>query len=338
LRLDFTENQLLKKIEALPIENSPGAKWNYRNTNYVLLGILIHRVTGIFYADFLSGRIFKPIGMTSTRLISDKDIVRNRAAGYQWEDGELKNQDWVSPTFNSTADGALYFNVLDLAKWDAALYTTRLVGKSSLEKMWTVYRLNDGKPNSANYGFAWRIERQNGYRVLEHSGAWQGFTCNIARYPGQSLTVVVLTNLDADHARPEYMAQVVAGIAEPQLLPPQLTAIADREPRVRASLAALLDAIAGSASLRNLIAADFAQTLTPAQRKSMRTAMATLWPGGRLTLVQRGPSPEEGALTLSQFRLMKGSRSILVTFALNAKGKADLLFFEPDEEYRTREI
>src|SRR5579864_5614378 len=101
LRLDYTESQLLHKIEALPIENAPGAKWNYRNTNYVLLGFLIHRVTGTFYADYLANRIFKPLGMTSTRLISDADIIPNRSAGYQWENGELKNQDWVSPTFNS---------------------------------------------------------------------------------------------------------------------------------------------------------------------------------------------------------------------------------------------
>jgi CubicO group peptidase (beta-lactamase class C family) len=132
LRLDFTENQLLRKIEALPIENVPGAKWNYRNTNYVLLGFLIHRVTGMFYADYLAKRIFGPLGMASTRLIIDADIIPNRAVGYQWEDDGLKNQDWVSPTFNSTADGTLYFNVLDLAKWDAVLYTTRLLKQSSL--------------------------------------------------------------------------------------------------------------------------------------------------------------------------------------------------------------
>jgi CubicO group peptidase (beta-lactamase class C family) len=333
LRLDFTENELLRKIEALPIENAPGAKWNYRNTNYVVLGILIHRVTGMFYADYLAKRIFKPLGMTSTRLISDADIISNRAAGYQWED-ELKNQDWVSPTFNSTADGALYFNVLDLAKWDAALYTTQLLTQSSLNTVWTVFKLRNGKPNDANYGFAWEINTQNGHRVIEHSGAWQGFTCDISRYADDSLTVVVLTNLDA--ARPDYMAHVIAGLADTPLLPQRLAAIADGQPHLAASLASLLDSLAAGASIRDVVSAELAQATTPDVTAAVRRQIAPLWPGGTLTLVQRYPSPDDASLTISQFRLVKGTGSVLITYGLNARGKVDTLFFEPDEEYRSQ--
>ena len=65
--------------------------------------------------------------MDTTRVISEADIVPNRAAGYRLVKGELKNQEWVSPTLNTTADGALYFSILDLAKWDAALYTEKLL-------------------------------------------------------------------------------------------------------------------------------------------------------------------------------------------------------------------
>lgn len=255
LRLDYTEHQLLHKIEALPIENAPGAKWNYRNTNYVLLGFLIHRVTGMFYADYLAKRIFKPLGMSSTRLISDADIIPNRAAGYQWEDDALKNQDWVSPTFNSTADGALYFNVLDLAKWDAALYTTQLLKQSSLDAMWTVYKLNDGQPNGDNYGFAWEITAQNGHRLIEHGGAWQGFTCQISRYPNDSLTVVVLTNSDSAH--PDYMAPVIAGLVDAPLLPQKLTAITDAQSRIAASLESLLSSMAAGADIHHFVEQEY---------------------------------------------------------------------------------
>ena len=80
--------------------------------DYVTLGILIHKVTGKFYGDFLAESIFKPLGMTSTRVISEADIVPNRAAGYRLVNNELKNQEWVSPSTNSTADGSLYFTVL----------------------------------------------------------------------------------------------------------------------------------------------------------------------------------------------------------------------------------
>lgn len=336
IRLDFTEDQLLKKIEKLPIENAPGAKWNYRNTNYVLLGILIHRVTGTFYADYLAKHIFKPLGMTSTRLISESAIIPNRAAGYLFDDGELSNQYWVSPTFNSTGDGSLYFNVVDLAKWDAALYTARLLKQSSLNKMWTIYDLNDGKPNPANYGFAWRIDRQNGHRVIEHSGAWQGFTCNISRFPDDSLSVVVLTNLDA--ARPWYISQVIAGLAEPALMPKRLTSIPDDQPHVVASLRSLLDGVTAGTDIRRLVAPDFARSVTLQDAIYVRRLVRPLWPGGSITLVQREHDGDVGSLVLSQYRLAKGSQSMLVTYSLNAHGKAEVLYFEPDKVYRSRDV
>jgi CubicO group peptidase (beta-lactamase class C family) len=217
LRLDHTEAELLHMIEQLPVEAPPGTKWAYRNTNYVLLGILIHHVTGKFYGDFLEERIFKPLGMTATRIISEADIIPNRAAGYRLVNGHIKNQEWVSPSYNSTADGALYFNVLDLARWDAALYTEKLIKKSSLDQMWTVVRLNNGQPNDGHYGFAWVIRQLNGHRVFEHGGAWQGFTTFIARYVDDKLSIVVLTNLDAEHAHPAKIAHAIAAIYNPAL-------------------------------------------------------------------------------------------------------------------------
>lgn len=220
LRLHLTEAQLVKRIEALPLEFAPGAKWQYSNTNYVLLGILIHRVTGIPYGEFLKEHIFEPLGMRATRVISLRDIIPNRAAGYAINaKGQLKNESWVSQTFDSTADGSLYLNVLEMAKWDAALYGTRLLSRASLDRMWTVYRLNDRKPNPGDYGFGWRIRSQNHHRLIEHAGAWQGFTCQISRYPDDKLTVVVLTNLDSNHSDPGFMAHRIAGLAEPALMP-----------------------------------------------------------------------------------------------------------------------
>jgi hypothetical protein len=272
--------------------------------------------------------------MSSTRLISDADVIPNRAAGYQWEDDALKNQDWVSPTFNSTADGALYFNVLDLAKWDAALYATQLLKQSSLDAMWTVYKLNNGKPNDGDYGFAWEITTQNGHRIIEHGGAWQGFTCQISRYPDDSVTVVVLTN--SDSARPDYMAPVIAGLVDAPLLPQKLTAIADAQPRIAASLESLLDRIGTGENIRPLVSAEFARIVTPADTARVRRRLAPLWPGGSLALVQRMPSPDNASLTLSQFRLAKDAVSILIWYGLDAHGEVDTLFFEPDQEYRSQ--
>ena len=209
-RKDYTEDDLLKIVAGTPLAFLPGTKWSYSNLGYLTLGILIHRVTGKFYGDVLEERIFHPLGMQSTRIMSEADIIPNRAAGYRLVKGQLKNQEWVSPTLNTTADGSLYFSIVDLAKWDAALYTEKLLKRSSLEQMWTVVKLNDGKPNSGNYGFGWEITSSHGHRLIDHDGAWQGFKTQISRYVDDKLTVVVLSNLA--EANPGKIAEAVAEI------------------------------------------------------------------------------------------------------------------------------
>ena len=192
LRRDYSEDELFQRIKSIPLAFQPGEKWSYSNLAYVMLGILIHKVSGTFYGDFLQERIFKPLEMTTARIISETDIVPNRAAGYRVVNGQLKNQNWVSPSLNTTADGALYLTIYDMAKWDAALYTDKLLKKSSLEQMWTPVKLNDGKTHP--YGFGWALGQIRGHRIIEHGGAWQGFKAQISRYVDDKLTVIVLAN------------------------------------------------------------------------------------------------------------------------------------------------
>jgi len=211
---DRSEDEMLKMVESQSLAFPPGSKWAYSNLGYLTLGVLIHRVTGQFYGDFLQERIFKPLGM-NTRIISEADIVPNRAAGYRRVKGELKNQEWVAPTINTTADGSLYFTILDLEKWDAALSSGKLLKRESFEQMWTPVKLNDGKPNADGYGFGWFIHDVHGHQLIEHAGAWQGFTTNISRYVSDKLTVVALTNLEGGD--PEDISHHVAAIYVPEV-------------------------------------------------------------------------------------------------------------------------
>src|SRR2546427_1423946 len=229
-RRDYTEDELLKRAEAIPLAFQPGEKWSYSNLGYVMLGILIHKVSGKFYGDFLQERVFQPLSMTTARIISEADIVPNRAAGYRLVKGELKNQDWVSPSLNTTADGALYLTVYDMAKWDAALYTEKLLKRLSLQQMWTPVKLNSGK--TQDYGFGWGFAEVNGHHIIEHGGAWQGFKSHIARYVDDKLTIVVFANLA--QANPTRIAHGVAAIYNPELAPPPPKAIEDKEPEVAA--------------------------------------------------------------------------------------------------------
>ena len=332
LRLDFTEDQLMSKFYKLAIENAPGDKWNYRNVNYAILGILIGKVSGMFYGDYLAEHIFRPLGMAQTRIISDRDIIPNRAAGYELDDhGQLKNQVWVSPTFNSTGDGTLYFNVLDIAKWDAALYTTKLLKQSSLDRIWTVYPFNDGKPNPADYGFAWRIGTQSGHKRIEHSGAWQGFTCMISRYPDDGISVAVLTNLDSGHSNPGYFAHVVAGLADAPLLPERYATIPDSDPARTQRLATVLTDINAHIDFIAQAAPGLAALMKNGVPPIIREEVASAWPGTITLVKQTSLAGTRGGLGL--YRVTRGDNSILIGFGLNDDGKIETLGFSPGREY-----
>jgi CubicO group peptidase (beta-lactamase class C family) len=222
LRVDYTEDEMVRRFAEFPLDFAPGAKWSYSNSGYVILGVLIHRISGKFYGDFLEERVFHPLHMDATHIISEENIVPNRSSGYRLVNGVLKNQEWVAPKLNTTADGALYTNVLDMAKWDAALTQQSLLKKSSYEQMYTPVRLTNGTTHP--YGFGWEIAATHGHALIEHSGSWQGFHMNFSRYPADKLSVVVFTNLDSEHSDPIKIAHEVAAIYIPELRPPTTTA------------------------------------------------------------------------------------------------------------------
>ena len=298
-RRDYTEEDLLKTLQALPFDFAPGDKWSYSNSGYMLLGILIHKVTGKFYGDFLQERIFEPLGMTTTRIISEQDIVPNRAAGYRLVKGVIKNQEWVSPSLNTTADGSLYFTVLDLAKWDAALYTEKLIKRSSLDEIWTPVKLSDGKPYP--YGFGWRVHEMNGHRLIEHGGSWQGFTTGISRYVGDKLTVVALTNLDSRHARPEEIIHGVAGLYVPALTPPPpAKPIEDKEPQVTALFRDLLRKIEEGKADAAAFTEEAQKKWFPDRIKEYQEVLEDFGPAKTVDLLER---KEEAGLRSYVYRL-----------------------------------
>lgn len=239
-RRDYSEEDLLKVARSVPLEFEPGTQWSYSNTGYLILGLLTSRLAGKHWSDFQTERIFQPLGMATTRVISERDIVRNRAAGYELDDkGEVKNQEWVAPSLNRLADGALYFSVKDLAAWEAALHARRFMKPASFEAWWTPASL--GGRLTYPYGFGWGLGEQRGHRLIEHGGSWQGFRTAIARYVDQGLTVIVLANLA--QAEPETMAHEIAGLVEAALERPDPTRTApDPDPSRTARLRDVLDA------------------------------------------------------------------------------------------------
>ncbi len=321
-RRDYTEDELLKRAQAVPLAFQPGEKWAYSNLGYVLLGILIHKASGQFYGDYLQERVFRPLGMTTAQIISEADIVPNRAAGYQLVQGQIKNQNWVSPTLNTTADGALYLTVYDVAKWDAALYTEKLVKKESLVAMWTPVKLNNGKDE--RYGFGWAVSDVRGHRLIDHGGTWQGFKSYIARYVDDKLTVIVFANLR--QANPSRIAQKVAGIYHADLAPPVAEAIADKEPAVTARA----KEIVRKATEGSLDASSFTPEAWTQISRGAADASAFLKNYGPLSTMELLAATEQNGNRVYRYRLKYQDGSVVFAMTVKPDGKIVRLNLNPE--------
>jgi CubicO group peptidase (beta-lactamase class C family) len=168
----------------------PGSKYQYSNSGYSLLSLIVERASGMSFARFLNERIFVPLGMTHTVAHQEGiSTVANRAFGYTMKDGKWTRKD-QSTTSAVLGDGGIYSSIDDLAKWDAALYDSRLLNDASRNLAFSPHIATD-QPD-VKYGFGWRISGE----TLWHSGETSGFRNVIVRYPTRRLTVVILTNRD----------------------------------------------------------------------------------------------------------------------------------------------
>jgi CubicO group peptidase (beta-lactamase class C family) len=167
-----------------------GSSYRYSNSGYALLALIVERASGKRFATFLQERIFMPLGMSHTVAYEEGiSAVSNRAFGYTRKDGAWTRKD-QSTTSAVLGDGGIYSSIDDLAKWDAALYDSRLLSDDSRRLAFTPHTATD-QPD-VKYGFGWRITGE----TLWHSGETSGFRNVIVRNPSRKLTVVMLTNRD----------------------------------------------------------------------------------------------------------------------------------------------
>ena len=170
---------------------APGSAYQYSNSGYALLALVVGRASGSDFATFLRERIFQPLGMADTVAHQDGvDTVAHRAWGYSEIDGRWTRTD-QSQTSAVLGDGGIYSSIDDLARWDAALYDNRLLQPQSLALMFAPATAT-GEPDVPHYGFGWRLNGDSTW----HSGESIGFRNVIVRWPRERLTVIVLTNRD----------------------------------------------------------------------------------------------------------------------------------------------
>lgn len=186
----LTTKEFVEKISAYPLASTPGETFAYCNSGYNLLGFIIEKISAKNYWQFLAERILNPLRMTSTQSRDQRVIIASRAAGYEKEKDRLINRD---PDLTDVfAAGAIVSTVLDLAKWNAALDSDRLLSRSSRETLWTSFKLNAGKLSL--YGFGWRVDDYKGRKNIGHSGSTSGFSASLQRFPQDKLAIILLCN------------------------------------------------------------------------------------------------------------------------------------------------
>jgi len=216
LRIDVTEMEVLYAVATRPLNFSPGERWAYSNTNYHLLAMVIRKLTGKWYADFLRERIFLPLGMRDTRPVSLSDIIPNRASGYSWTGEAYRKGNFIAESILSYGGGGILSTATDMALWAQAMMSGRLLKPENISQAWTPARLKNGQ--GAGYGLGWGIGSVEGHREVNHGGGHAtGFTSFLAIYPEDRLAVVLLLNRSRANAGD--ITRRVAGIYLPGLAP-----------------------------------------------------------------------------------------------------------------------
>jgi CubicO group peptidase (beta-lactamase class C family) len=176
---------------------SPGTKWEYSNSGYVLLGLIVQKISGQSFPEFLRERIFAPLQMTSTvAYVRGTNVVQNRAFGHSFEDGVWKQTD-QSSTSATLGDGGVYSSIEDLAKWDRGLRRSALLRPSEMQAALqpvAVPGVVGADGIGAQYGFGWFLDPYKGHRRMWHYGETVGFRAAIQRFTDDHVTVIVLCN------------------------------------------------------------------------------------------------------------------------------------------------
>lgn len=191
IRQDLPKDSLIATVKDDSLQFEPGSHFYYNNTGYFLLGMIIERVTGKPYGEYLHDVLFAPNGLSSTVYCSVTPLIKHRAQGYDARPTGLVNADYISMDLPYAA-GSLCSTVGDLAAWTRLLHSGKLVKESSFASMTTPAKLTSGRP--MQYGFGLFMDTLGTHRRIHHGGGINGFISELAYYPDDSLTVVVLSN------------------------------------------------------------------------------------------------------------------------------------------------
>ncbi len=180
----LTPLELMTSFWDKPLEFEPGSSWNYSNSGYVVLGVLIEKLSGMSYAEFMKSKLFVPAKLSRTE-VGDAVGQSNRAIGYQVKEGAIVRAENISMSVPFAA-GAIRSTANDLVRWHNVLLGQSVLSESSKAKLYT--------PVRKGYAYGWNVKEQEGHRIIGHGGGIDGFLTSYMRVMDEDLVVVVLSN------------------------------------------------------------------------------------------------------------------------------------------------
>jgi CubicO group peptidase (beta-lactamase class C family) len=191
----ISSDELVRFFKDDPYDFNPGEQWRYNNSAYFLLGMIIEKVSGKTYEQFLKETFFTPLQMNNTGIHTATAKLSNEAKGYQ------KSDEKYTATINwdmswAGGAGAMYSTVEDLFKWNEAMFDGKVLNEASMKAAFTPVLLSNGQlPQGVKYGYGWGLGEYRGLDQIQHSGGLHGFISQLLRVPKENLTVVLLTNI-----------------------------------------------------------------------------------------------------------------------------------------------
>jgi len=203
-----TSQRILDGWAKIPLDFEPGTKWQYSNTNYVIAGVIVEKVSGVPLMQFLQKNVFTPLGMSSVANTDQAKLGDTDPTGYlRYGLGPLRPAPKEGPGWLFAA-GELAMPAQDLAKWDISIMDQKLLKPASYAQFGTDTLLKNGL--STRYGLGVSVARQDGHRALSHGGEVSGFTSQNIVFPDERDAIVVLTNQDAASAAEDIADHVAA--------------------------------------------------------------------------------------------------------------------------------
>jgi D-alanyl-D-alanine carboxypeptidase len=318
----YTKAEILGLVKDVPPGFEPGTKWEYSNTNYFLLGMIIEKVSGKTYPEFMNERIFKPLGMTSTTVNTSGLKIKNAAMGHELASGKWQRAKLDEPS-QPFAAGAIVSTPADMAKWSVAVSEGRLLKKTSWDEALASGMLADGKPS--NYGFGWRIGKIGEIGYIAHSGGIAGFNSYHVRFPAENLGVVVLVN--GASRVPEQLAMDIAGLYLPKVAAvlaaqnaaKNVAAIADSDPEITKFLRGVFEGMVKGEGDPANFSAEMQKVMFPDRIKQLKGPLGSQGPLKAFELLSA--EVVDGLKRRTYRATFESGMRVRAVFGIDAQGK-----------------